>query len=201
MDTAKAANLIATHPASIIEYIYPPVGSGRKPPSPLKPLLAIPTTADTGSEATGIVALDLPDLKTKAAISHPFLWPDHGIVDPLLIRSMPPDVTAACRLDVVCHAAESFTVRPYKSRLDVDTLKDFTLDTYNLYDVLDLAVISAWATPRSEMTITRLAPSRFISHPSSLQAPGPNVIGVVSSLKVLSRSEVTFSITTGSSLP
>jgi alcohol dehydrogenase class IV len=116
LDTAKAANLVATHPAPMIEYIYPPVGSGRKPPSPLKPLLAIPTTAGTGSEATGIVALDLPDLKTKAAISHPSLRPDHGIVDPLLTRSMPPDVTAACGLDVVCHAAESFTARPYNSR-------------------------------------------------------------------------------------
>jgi hydroxyacid-oxoacid transhydrogenase len=116
LDTAKAANLIATHPASIVEYIYPPIGSGRKPPSPLKPLLAIPTTAGTGSEATGIVALDLPDLKTKAAISHPFLRPDYGIVDPLLTRSMPPDVTAACGLDVVCHAAESFTARPYNTR-------------------------------------------------------------------------------------
>src|ERR687886_1129373 len=116
LDTAKATNLVATHPAPIIEYIYPPVGNGRKPPSPLKPLLAIPTTAGTGSEATGIVALDLPDLKTKAAISHPFLRPDYGIVDPLLTRSMPPDVTAACGLDVVCHAVESFTARPFDSR-------------------------------------------------------------------------------------
>ncbi|MDQ4000201.1 MAG: iron-containing alcohol dehydrogenase, partial [Actinomycetota bacterium] len=89
LDTAKVANLVATHPAPVIEYIYPPVGGGRKPPSPLKPLLAIPTTAGTGSEATEIAALDLPDLKTKAAISHPFLRPDHGIVDPLFTRSMP----------------------------------------------------------------------------------------------------------------
>ena len=124
LDTAKATNLVATHPAPLIEYIYPPVGNGRKPPSLLKPLLAIPTTAGTGSEATGIVALDLPDLKTKAAISHPFLRPDHGIVDPLLTRSMPPDVTAACGLDVVCHAAESFTARPYNSRPAPKTLED-----------------------------------------------------------------------------
>jgi hydroxyacid-oxoacid transhydrogenase len=116
LDTAKVVNLLATHPAPITDYIYPPVGSGRTPPSPLKPLLAIPTTAGTGSEATEIAALDLPDLKTKAAISHPFLRPDHGIVDPLLTRSMPSDVTAACGLDVVCHAAESFTARPYNSR-------------------------------------------------------------------------------------
>ncbi len=116
LDTAKVVSLVATHPASVMDYVHPPVGGGRKPPSPLKPLLAIPTTAGTGSEATGIAVLDLPDLKTKAAISHPFLRPDHGIVDPLLTRSMPPDVTAACGLDVVCHAVESFTARPFYSR-------------------------------------------------------------------------------------
>src|SRR4051812_1795424 len=124
LDTAKVANLVATHPASVIEYVHPPVGSGRKPPSPLKPLLAIPTTAGTGSEATGIAVLDLPDLKTKAAISHPFLRPDHGIVDPLLTRSMPSDVTAASGLDVVCHAVESFTARPFSSRPAPETPGD-----------------------------------------------------------------------------
>ena len=116
LDTAKVVSLVATHPAPVMEYVHPPLGSGRKPPSPLKPLLAIPTTAGTGSEATGIAVLDLPDLKTKAAISHPLLRPAHGIVDPLLTRSMPSDVTAACGLDVVCHAVESFTARPFDSR-------------------------------------------------------------------------------------
>jgi hydroxyacid-oxoacid transhydrogenase len=124
LDTAKVARLVATHPAPVIEYIHPPIGSGRKPPSPLKPFLAIPTTAGTGSEATGIAVLDLPDLKTKAAISHPFLRPDHGIVDPLLTRSLPSDVTAACGLDVVCHAVESFTARPFSSRPAPETPGD-----------------------------------------------------------------------------
>lgn len=116
LDTAKVANLVATHPAPLMDYIHPPVGGGRKPPSPLKPFLAIPTTAGTGSEATTIAVMDLPELKTKAAISHRFLRPDHGIVDPLLSLSMPTDVTAACGLDVACHAVESFTARPFYSR-------------------------------------------------------------------------------------
>src|SRR5919112_266061 len=124
LDTAKVVSLVATHPAPVMEYIHPPVGSGRKPPSPLKPLLAIPTTAGTGSEATGIAVLDLPDLKTKAAISHPFLRPSHGIVDPLFTRSLPSDVTAACGLDVICHAVESFTARPFSSRPAPETPGD-----------------------------------------------------------------------------
>jgi hydroxyacid-oxoacid transhydrogenase len=124
LDTAKVVNLVTTHPAPIIEYVHPPVGEGGKPPSPLKPLVAIPTTAGTGSEATAIAVLDLLNLKTKAAISHPFLRPDHGIVDPLLTRSMPSDVTAACGLDVVCHAVESFTARPFHSRPAPETPED-----------------------------------------------------------------------------
>ncbi len=116
LDTAKVANLVATHPAPVLDYIFPPLGGGHKPPSPLKPLLAIPTTAGTGSEATGIAAMDLPEQRTKAAISHRFLRPTHGIVDPLLTLSMPAEVTSASGLDVVCHAVESFTARPYDSR-------------------------------------------------------------------------------------
>ena len=116
LDTAKAADLVATHPAPIMDYVYPPIGGGRKPPSALKPLLAIPTTAGTGSEATTVAVLDLPQQGTKAAISHRYLRPAQGLVDPLLTVSCPPQVTASCGLDVVAHAAESFTARPYTSR-------------------------------------------------------------------------------------
>jgi hydroxyacid-oxoacid transhydrogenase len=70
LDTAKVADLVATHPAAIMDYVNAPVGGGKKPPGPLKPLLAIPTTAGTGSEATTVAVLDLPELKTKSGISH-----------------------------------------------------------------------------------------------------------------------------------
>jgi hydroxyacid-oxoacid transhydrogenase len=116
LDTAKAADLVSTHPAPLMDYVYPPIGGGRKPPSPLKPLLAIPTTAGTGSEATTVAVLDLPEQKTKAAISHRYMRPAQGIVDPLLTVSCSPQVTASCGLDVVAHASESFTARPYSSR-------------------------------------------------------------------------------------
>ena len=84
LDTAKVADLVATHPAAIMDYVNAPVGGGKKPPGPLKPLLAIPTTAGTGSEATTVAVLDLPDLKTKSGISHRYLRPHQGIVDPEL---------------------------------------------------------------------------------------------------------------------
>jgi alcohol dehydrogenase class IV len=116
MDTAKVADLVATHPAPIMDYVNPPVGGGRKPPGPLKPLLAIPTTAGTGSEATTVAILDIPEQRTKSGISHRYLRPHQGIVDPELTRGLSSEVTSSCGLDVVCHAVESFVSKPYDQR-------------------------------------------------------------------------------------
>jgi hydroxyacid-oxoacid transhydrogenase len=116
LDTAKVADLVATHPAAIMDYVNPPVGGGRKPPGPLKPLLAIPTTAGTGSEATTVAILDIPEQRTKSGISHRYLRPHQGIVDPELTRGLSAEVTSSCGLDVVCHAVESFVSKPYDER-------------------------------------------------------------------------------------
>jgi hydroxyacid-oxoacid transhydrogenase len=116
LDTAKVADLVATHPAAIMDYVNPPVGGGRKPPGPLKPLLAVPTTAGTGSEATTVAILDIPEQRTKSGISHRYLRPHQGIVDPELTRGLGAEVTSSCGLDVVCHAVESFVSKPYDRR-------------------------------------------------------------------------------------
>ncbi|CAA9460485.1 MAG: Alcohol dehydrogenase [uncultured Rubrobacteraceae bacterium] len=120
IDTAKVSDLIATHGGEIIDYVNPPIGGGKKPPSPLKPLLAVPTTAGTGAEATTVAILDIPDQRVKTGISHAYMRPDRGIVDPLLTMSMPSEVTSSCGLDVVCHAAESYLSKPYDERPKVD---------------------------------------------------------------------------------
>jgi hydroxyacid-oxoacid transhydrogenase len=116
IDTAKVADLITTHPAPVMDYVNPPVGEGRKPPSPLRPHLAIPTTSGTGAEATTVAVLDIPDMKLKTGISHRYLRPAQGIVDPELVRTLPAEVTSSTGLDVICHAAESFLSRPYDER-------------------------------------------------------------------------------------
>ncbi len=116
IDTAKVADLIVSHPAGVMEYVNPPIGEGRRPPSPLLPHLAIPTTSGTGSEATTVAILDLPELKVKSGISHSYLRPHQGIVDPELVRTAPAEVVAAAGLDVVCHAAESFLSKPFDAR-------------------------------------------------------------------------------------
>ena len=116
IDTAKVSDLISTHGGEIMDYVNAPVGGGKKPPSPLKPLLAVPTTAGTGAEATTVAILDIPEQRVKTGISHTYLRPDRGVVDPLLTVTMPSEVTSSCGLDVVCHAAESYLSRPYNAR-------------------------------------------------------------------------------------
>jgi alcohol dehydrogenase class IV len=124
IDTAKVADLVSTHPAPVMDYVNPPVGEGKKPPGPLKPHLAIPTTSGTGSEATTVAVLDIPDLKLKTGISHRYLRPAQAIVDPDLTRSLPPEVTSSTGLDVVCHAAESFLSKPFDRRPKPQTPDD-----------------------------------------------------------------------------
>ena len=116
IDTAKVANLITTHPAPVMDYVNAPVGKGHKPPSPLKPHLAIPTTSGSGSEATTVAVLDLPDLGVKSGISHRYLRATQAIVDPELTRTLSAEVTSSAGLDVVCHAAESFLSKPFDTR-------------------------------------------------------------------------------------
>jgi hydroxyacid-oxoacid transhydrogenase len=116
IDTAKVSDLISTHGGEIMEYVNPPVGEGRKPPSPLKPLLAIPTTCGSGAEATTVAILDIPEQKVKTGISHRYLRPDQAIVDPSLTDTLPGEVVASCGLDVICHAAESFIAKPFSAR-------------------------------------------------------------------------------------
>ena len=116
IDHAKVANLLATHGGEILDYVNPPIGGGRTPPGPLMPLIAIPTTAGSGSEATTVAVLDLPELKVKTGISHRTMRPTQAIVDPELSRTAPASVIASAGLDVVCHAAESFLSVPYTDR-------------------------------------------------------------------------------------
>src|SRR5205823_14407779 len=92
------------------------VGRGKPVPGALKPLIAIPTTAGTGSETTGVSIFDLVERKAKTGIAHRYLRPTLGIVDPDNTRTMPPAVAACTGLDVLSHALESYTAIPYNTR-------------------------------------------------------------------------------------
>jgi hydroxyacid-oxoacid transhydrogenase len=117
IDTAKVANLYSTHPPSdFLDYVNAPIGKGRAVPGPLRPLFAIPTTAGTGSETTGVAVFDLERMHVKTGISSRYLKPTLGYLDPEHTRTLPPAVTASAGLDVLCHAIESYTAIPFTQR-------------------------------------------------------------------------------------
>lgn len=117
IDTAKAVNLYTTYPpADFLDYVNPPIGKGMPVPGPLKPLIAIPTTAGTGSETTGVSIFDLTRLHAKTGIANRRLKPTLGVLDPDNTRTMPPEVAASSGLDILSHAIESFTALPYTGR-------------------------------------------------------------------------------------
>jgi hydroxyacid-oxoacid transhydrogenase len=116
MDTAKVANLYATYPADFLAYVNPPIGQGRPVPGRLKPLIAIPTTAGTGSETTGTAIFDFLEMNAKTGIAHRALRPVLGLIDPNNTRTMPKLVAACTGLDVLGHAVESLTALPFNRR-------------------------------------------------------------------------------------
>jgi hydroxyacid-oxoacid transhydrogenase len=117
IDTAKAVNLYTTYPpADFLDYVNPPIGRGLPVPGPLKPLIAIPTTAGTGSETTGVSIFDLTRLQAKTGIANRRLKPTLGLLDPDNTRTLPPAVAASSGLDILSHAIESFTAMPFTGR-------------------------------------------------------------------------------------
>ncbi|EGD86483.1 hypothetical protein H112_04975 [Trichophyton rubrum D6] len=117
IDTCKLMNLYCVYSeADFLDFVNAPLGKGLPIAKPLKPLIAIPTTAGTGAETTGTAIFDLTDKKAKTGVAHRNMKPTLGICDPLNTRTMPPAVHASSGLDVLCHSLESWTAIPYNER-------------------------------------------------------------------------------------
>ena len=116
IDTAKAANLYSTYPADFLDYVNAPIGKAQPIPGPLKPLFAVPTTAGTGSETTGVAIFDLVEMHAKTGIANIRLKPTLGILDSDNTKTLPPLVAALTGLDVLTHAIESYTALPFNQR-------------------------------------------------------------------------------------
>src|ERR1019366_4203035 len=116
IDTCKAALLYATYPAELRTYVNAPIGDGKPVPGPLPPHIACPTTCGTGSECTGIAVFDDLTLKAKTGIASRRLRPTLALIDPTCTRTLPWMVVAGSGFDVLSHALESFTARPYTAR-------------------------------------------------------------------------------------
>lgn len=117
LDTAKAANLYSSFPnADFLDFVNAPVGKGLPVPGPIKPFIAIPTTAGSGSETTGVAIFDMESMHAKTGIASRVIKPTIGIVDPLNTLSLPRAPTIASALDQLCHSIESYTALPYNLR-------------------------------------------------------------------------------------
>jgi len=164
MDTAKAANLYLTHPADFMTYVNPPIGKGTPIPGPLKPLVAVPTTAGTGSETTGVAIFDLVEMKAKTGIAHRALRPAKGIIDPNNTRSLPKMVTACTGLDQLTHSLESLTALPFSQRPAPEHPK--LRPAYQGSNPIS----HIWASRAAEMISQNLV--RVIEDPSDMEARG-----------------------------
>ncbi len=110
IDVAKLLNLYTTYPPEdFFDYFPKPFGKGVVVEKPLKPLIAIPTTAGTGSETTCASVVKLSEI--KVGIVQECLLPSFAIIDPLNVTP-PPEIVASSGLDALMHAIEAYTVKP-----------------------------------------------------------------------------------------
>jgi alcohol dehydrogenase len=103
IDLAKIVAVILTHGGKPSDYY-----GEAKVPGPSIPLIAVPTTAGTGSEVTPVSVLSDPDIELKVGVSSTFIVPSFAVIDPELTLSCPPNVTAYSGADAFCHAVESY---------------------------------------------------------------------------------------------
>lgn len=106
LDAAKAIALLAAHGGPLDRYY-----GENAVPGPVVPIVAVPTTAGTGSEATPVAVVSDPARELKVGISSPHLIPAAAIVDPELTLGAPASVTAYSGIDALVHAVESYTAR------------------------------------------------------------------------------------------
>lgn len=104
IDLAKAVGTVVTHGGSPSDYY-----GENQVPGPILPLIAVPTTAGTGSEVTPVAVVSDPDRALKVGLSSVHLVPAFSVCDPTMTHGCPPSVTAFAGIDAVCHAVEAYT--------------------------------------------------------------------------------------------
>lgn len=107
LDAAKAIAALAANPGDIFDYLEV-VGRGRALANPALPVIAVPTTAGTGSEVTRNAVIFVPEQQVKVSLRSPHMLPRLALVDPELTWSAPPAVTAATGLDALTQLIEPF---------------------------------------------------------------------------------------------
>lgn len=121
IDTAKAIGIQATNPEPLLKY-----EGANKVANPLPPLIAVPTTAGTGSEVTGAAVITDRTRKYKVPMRSPFLIPRVALLDPEVLATLPPPVLASTGMDAFTHACETFVstaTNPLSRALAYDSMR------------------------------------------------------------------------------
>jgi len=122
IDTAKGLSVLMTHGGRGVDYL-----GIDKVPGPCIPVIAIPTTAGTGSEATNIAIFGDTARQLKLAIVSPYVFARLSLVDPALTYGCPANVTAASGLDALVHAIECYTGKKANTFTDALALEAISL--------------------------------------------------------------------------
>ena len=125
IDAAKAIRLLVTHPGRLADYDLTRGGQD-KIKAAMPPMIAVPTTAGTGSEAGRGTLIQLPQTGRKTIPLSPHLLPNTAICDPDLTRGLPPSLTAGTGMDAFTHCVESYlstTLHPICDGIAVEGLR------------------------------------------------------------------------------
>jgi alcohol dehydrogenase len=114
IDLAKVTALLLAHGGPLENYY-----AVQSVPGPVVPLIALPTTAGTGSEATPVSVITDPATEMKIGVASPYLIPRHAICDPLLSIGAPPVVTAHSGIDALSHAVEAYMAAREQPSVDL----------------------------------------------------------------------------------
>ena len=132
MDTAKGVNILVSENSDDLMQFS---GAGILA-RPLKPLMAIPTTAGTGSEVTLVAVIADHARNLKMLFTSYFLLPDIAVLDPRMTLTLPPAITAATAMDALTHAVEAFTCLAKNPLSDAHAMLAIELIGQNLLKVI-----------------------------------------------------------------
>ncbi|MEE6280505.1 iron-containing alcohol dehydrogenase [Georgenia sp. MJ170] len=149
IDLAKSVAVLLTHGGQPSDYY----GESRVP-GPVMPVVALPTTAGTGSEVTPVAVLTDPERVSKVGVSSPYLIPHTAVCDPELTLGCPPGLTASAGADALAHGIEAFTAirRPVTTELSTERVfvgKNELTDAYALMAIRRVSgsLHRAWSEP------------------------------------------------------
>jgi alcohol dehydrogenase class IV len=149
LDAAKLIALLVAHGGPLSTYY-----GENAVPGPVLPIIAVPTTAGTGSEVTPVAVISDPAQEMKVGISSHYLIPRAAVVDPELTIGAPPSVTAFAGIDALVHALESFTASElpltWSGTLPLFTGRNLFADHFALEAIRNIAPYLAAAVADSQ---------------------------------------------------